>query len=173
MRAKHPALRLSLAGMVGILLFIAAFPPANGQPLSATLDGLRAMVALGATSLCPDHGGPVGGEPEKIRHMVTSSADFLDALVARTLAALDDGSPPHVDIVRRVEIPPHDLPWLRPLYDEAEFIIRNVIRYYGGWWTGRPSELKPAPRDAVAREVAALAGGARARGTRGADLRER
>jgi hypothetical protein len=25
--------------MVGILLFIAAFPPANGQPLSTTLDG--------------------------------------------------------------------------------------------------------------------------------------
>ena len=38
MRPKHPALRLSLAGMVGILLFSVTFPPANGQPLSATLD---------------------------------------------------------------------------------------------------------------------------------------
>ncbi len=53
-------------------------------------------------------------------------------------------------------------PGCEPLYDEAEFIIRNVIRYYGGWWTGRPSELKPSPRDAVAREFAAIAGGARA-----------
>jgi alkyl sulfatase BDS1-like metallo-beta-lactamase superfamily hydrolase len=46
------------------------------------------------------------------------------------------------------------------VYDEAEFIVRNVVRYYGGWWTGRPSELKPAPRTRVALEIAALAGGA-------------
>jgi len=123
---------------------------------------LRAMAALGATSLCPGHGGPVVGDAAKIRHMLESSAAFLEALVAHTLAALEAGSPPHVDIVRSVAIPPHDEPWLQPLYDEAEFIIRNVLRYYGGWWTGRPSELKPAPRSAVAREVAALAGSARA-----------
>jgi alkyl sulfatase BDS1-like metallo-beta-lactamase superfamily hydrolase len=40
--------------------------------------------------------------------------------------------------------------------------VRNIIRYYGGWWSGRPSELKPAPRDNVAQEIARLAGGAAA-----------
>lgn len=148
-------------------LFIWVMPNA-GNPQKAQrypwdwARALRAMAALGATSLCPGHGGPVVGDPEKIRQMLLSSAEFLDALVARTLAVLEDGSPPHVDVVRRVEIPPHDAAWLRPLYDEAEFIIRNVIRYYGGWWSGRPSELKPSPREAVAREFAAIAGGARA-----------
>ena len=50
-------------------------------------------------------------------------------------------------------------PWLQPIYDEAEFIVRNVIRFYGGWWSGRPSELKPAARASLAREMARLAGG--------------
>jgi glyoxylase-like metal-dependent hydrolase (beta-lactamase superfamily II) len=148
-------------------LFIWVMPNA-GNPQKAQrypwewARALRDMADLGATTLCPGHGGPVVGEPAKIRQMLTSSAVFLETLVARTLAVLEDGSPPHVDIVRRVEVPPHDEPWLQPLYDEAEFIIRNVIRYYGGWWTGRPSELKPSPRETVAREIAAIAGGARA-----------
>jgi len=66
-----------------------------------------------------------------------------------------------VDIVHRVRLPVREAPWLQPVYDEAEFIVRNVIRYFGGWWSGRPSELKPAPRSRVADEVVALAGGAR------------
>jgi alkyl sulfatase BDS1-like metallo-beta-lactamase superfamily hydrolase len=73
---------------------------------------------------------------------------------------MEDGSPPHVDIVRSVAPPQSASPWLQPVYDEAEFIVRNVIRYYGGWWSGRPSDLKPAPREEVAHEIARLAGGA-------------
>jgi alkyl sulfatase BDS1-like metallo-beta-lactamase superfamily hydrolase len=39
-------------------------------------------------------------------------------------------------------------------------LIRNIIRFYGGWWSGRPSELKPASRAPLAREIATLCGGA-------------
>jgi alkyl sulfatase BDS1-like metallo-beta-lactamase superfamily hydrolase len=49
---------------------------------------------------------------------------------------------------------------LQPVYDEGEFIIRNVMRFFGGWWSGRPSELKPAPRAELAGTLAELAGGA-------------
>jgi len=92
--------------------------------------------------------------------MLIETADYLDSIVEQTLAALADGSPPHVDIVHRVTPPPTESPWLQPVYDEAEFIVRNVIRYYGGWWSGRPSELKPAGRAELAAEIAALTGGA-------------
>ena len=51
-------------------------------------------------------------------------------------------------------------PYLQPVYDEPEFVVRNVWRLYGGWWDGDPSHLKPAPEDDVAAELAALAGGA-------------
>jgi glyoxylase-like metal-dependent hydrolase (beta-lactamase superfamily II) len=123
--------------------------------------GLRKMADVAPTSLCPGHGGPVVDDAPLIRRMLTETADFLEAIVERTLDALEEGSPPHVDIVHRVELPVSDSPWLQPVYDEAEFIIRNVIRYYGGWWSGRPSELKPAPRSVVALSVAQMAGGAR------------
>jgi alkyl sulfatase BDS1-like metallo-beta-lactamase superfamily hydrolase len=99
-------------------------------------------------------------DPTKVKRVVLESADYLDSIVRQTLAALNDGAPPHVDIVHRVKPPETASPWLRPVYDEAEFIVRNVIRFHGGWWSSRPSELKPAPRTALAREIAALSGGA-------------
>lgn len=124
--------------------------------------GLRAMAAKEPRSLCPGHGGPVIDDPAKIQRMLLETADFLDAIVERTLDAMNDGSPPHADIVHRVRLPTSDSPWLQNVYDDAEFIIRNVIRYYGGWWSGRPSELKPPRREALAKEIARLAGGAAA-----------
>ncbi len=124
--------------------------------------GLRLMAKLAPYALCPGHGGPVIGETGKIVRMLTETADFLDAIVGRTLAAMEAGSPPHVDIVTGVDLPKSDSPWLQPVYDDAEFIVRNVIRHYGGWWSGRPSELKPAPRAKLAAELAAAYGGAQA-----------
>jgi len=145
-------------------LFISVLPNA-GNPQKVQrypwdwADGLRAMAARRPATLCPGHGDPVVDDPDRIQTMLLESADFLDAIVDQTLEALNDGSPPHVDIVHRVEPPETDSPWLQPLYDEAEFIVRNVLRYYGGWWTGRPSELKPARRGSLAREIADLADG--------------
>src|ERR1700744_2714771 len=60
--------------------------------------GLRAMAACKPQALCPGHGGPVIGEAGKIARMLNETADFLDAVVSRTLAAMEAGSPPHVDI---------------------------------------------------------------------------
>ena len=66
--------------------------------------------------------------------------------------------------------------YLRPVYDDPEFVVRNIYRLYGGWWDGNPATLKPAPEADQAREVATLAGGAarlaeRARARRRGDLR--
>lgn len=124
--------------------------------------GLRAMAAKEPRSLAPGHGGPVVDDPALVQRILVETADYLDAIVERTVAVLEDGAPPHVDVVRRVEIPRTDAPWLQPVYDDGEFIVRNVIRHFGGWFSGRPSELKPAARADAARAVAAAAGGARA-----------
>lgn len=138
---------------------------------------LREMAAREPRSLAPGHGGPVVDDPEMVNQILTSTAELLEQISEQTIAALEDGSPPHVDIVHAVHIEVPDLPWLAPIYDDPEFLVRNVIRYFGGWWTGRPSELKPAPRAAVASEVANLAGGVEALITRmrevaaGGDLR--
>jgi glyoxylase-like metal-dependent hydrolase (beta-lactamase superfamily II) len=137
-------------------------------------DALRAMAALSPRSMCPGHGGPVIDDADLVLRILVETADYLDAIVERTLTALDAGGPPHVDIVREVELPATDSPWLQPVYDEGEFIVRNVVRFFGGWYSGRPSELKPPTRAALASEVVALAGGAAAlldRAEASADLR--
>ncbi len=123
---------------------------------------LREMAALEPKSLCPGHGGPVVQDAAKAARILTETADYLEAIVAATIKAMNQGAPPHVDIVRAVALPATTSPWLRAIYDEGEFIVRNIIRHYGGWWSGRPSELKPSPRADVAAEVARLAGGAAA-----------
>jgi glyoxylase-like metal-dependent hydrolase (beta-lactamase superfamily II) len=144
-------------------LFIYGVPNA-GNPQKAQrypwdwADGLRRMAAKEPRSIGPGHGGPVVNDPAKVKRMLLETADYLDTIVEQTIRALNSGSPPHVDIVHAVEVPTSDSPWLYPVYDEAEFIVRNVIRYYGGWWNGRPSDLKPAPREDVAREIASLVG---------------
>ena len=66
------------------------------------------------------------------------------------------------DIVATVKAPDHLLekPYLRPVYDEPEFVVRNLWRLYGGWYDGNPARLKPPTDAAIAAEVASLAGGA-------------
>lgn len=120
---------------------------------------LREMAALEPKILCPGHGGPVVNEPELIQRILLDTASFLESIVDQTLNIMEDGSPPHIDIIQRVKVPKTDVPWLQELHGCAEFVIRDVIRYYGGWYTGRPSELMPASRQAVATEIAQLAGG--------------
>ena len=120
---------------------------------------LRGMAGIGANNMCPGHGDAVVDDAAAVEERLLTTADFLDDIVEQTLAALNAGSPPHVDIVHEVETD-YDEPWLEQVYDEDEFIVRNLIRRYGGWWTGRPSELKPASRESVASEIAELADGA-------------
>jgi alkyl sulfatase BDS1-like metallo-beta-lactamase superfamily hydrolase len=64
-------------------------------------------------------------------------------------------------ILHNVKVPAHltSLPYLRPHYDETEFIVRNIWRLYGGWWDLDPANLKPAPKASLAREIAELSGG--------------
>ena len=145
-------------------LFIWAVPNA-GNPQKAQrypwkwAEALRTMAAKQPRTMCPGHGGPVVDDPKLIQRMLGDTASFLEQIVERTLACMEKGSPPQIDVLRSVEIPRSDAPWLKPIYDEGEFIIRTVMRFYGGWYSGRPSELKPVPRASLALEVVALAGG--------------
>ncbi len=67
-------------------------------------------------------------------------------------------------IIHAVSLPKETLekPYLKPIYDEPEFVVRNIWRQFGGWYDGNPSHLKPAPDAAIAVEIAMLAGGAEA-----------
>ncbi|GAA4717397.1 alkyl sulfatase dimerization domain-containing protein [Nocardioides conyzicola] len=122
--------------------------------------GLRTMAGLGAEIMLPGHGVPVMGA-DRIRQALTDSADLLDHLHDETVAMMNAGA--RLDeIVHAVRGPQHllDRPYLRPVYDEPEFVVRNVWRLYGGWWDGDPAHLKPSPAADLATEIASLSGGA-------------
>ena len=121
---------------------------------------LRTMAALDAEILAPGHGVPIVGA-DRVRLALSETAELLELLHDRTVEMMNTGARLE-DVLREVRAPARLLarPYLRPVYDEPEFIVRNIWRLYGGWWDGDPSRLKPAPREALARELAALAGGA-------------
>jgi glyoxylase-like metal-dependent hydrolase (beta-lactamase superfamily II) len=122
-------------------------------------DADEAMAGLGAEIMLPGHGDPIRGV-ERIRRGLHEQAEFLRAIVEQTLEGLNAGLR-HDQITRAIRVPDQlaDLEHLRPTYDRPEFIARNVIRKYGGWFDGYAADLLPAPGEAIGAEVVELAGG--------------
>jgi alkyl sulfatase BDS1-like metallo-beta-lactamase superfamily hydrolase len=120
---------------------------------------LREMATLKPVVLCPGHGVPIYGE-DRVESALTNTAAYLESLYRQTLDLLNQGARVY-DIIESVRPPEElaNLPYLQPIYDEPDFIVRNIIRHLGGWYSGVPSELKPAPRAAQAKEIVDLAGG--------------
>jgi alkyl sulfatase BDS1-like metallo-beta-lactamase superfamily hydrolase len=105
--------------------------------------------------------------------MLDDGATLLESLVGQTLALMNRGA--SLDEVLRGVTAPASLlakPWLRPRYDDPEFVVRAIWHLYGGWFGGDPAQLKPAPAAELATELAALAGGAGRLAVRAAALAE-
>src|SRR3984957_12531838 len=131
---------------------------------------LRRMLALEPEFLLPGHGLPVVGA-DRVAVALADTAELLESLVSQTLEVMNGGG--RLDeAIHAVAVPAAlaDRPFLQPVYDEPEFIVRTVWRQYGGWWDGNPATLKPAPERALAAEFASLAGGAQALAARALEL---
>ena len=110
--------------------------------------------------LCPGHGVPIIGV-DRVNEALNNTALLLESLHTQTVSLMNKGASLNT-IIHTVKAP-EDLfekPYLKPIYDEPEFIVRNIWRLYGGWYDGTPSHLKPAPEIVQAKEIANLAGGA-------------
>lgn len=122
-------------------------------------EAMRAMASKGAELFLPAHGLPIEGAA-RIKLVLTDVAEALEKLVRETVAMMNEGARLN-DIIHSVSISKEVLskPYLKPTYDEPEFVVRNIWRLYGGWYDGNPANLKPARDSVLAKEVAALAGG--------------
>ncbi|MHA7838538.1 MAG: alkyl sulfatase dimerization domain-containing protein [bacterium] len=123
---------------------------------------LRKMAGLRAESLFPGHGPPILGA-DRVERALGESAELLERICEQTLSMMNEGATLD-DVLHGVEIPEALLerPYLRPIYDDPLFIVRNLWRLYGGWYDGNPAHLKPSRAGALATALAGLAGGARA-----------
>ena len=119
---------------------------------------LREMMTFDAQWLFGAHGLPVRGG-ERIRRVLGDLAGALEHLVTETLAMMNAGEPLDA-ILHSVSVPEAmTTPWMLPVYDEPEYVVRNIWRQYGGWWDQDPASLKPSPRSVLGAEIATLVGG--------------
>jgi len=133
---------------------------------------LRAMASEQPELLLPGHGPPIVGA-DRVQQALGDTAAYLETLEAGAVAMMNEGAA--LDEIVSAVSPPFELlgrPYLLPIYDEPEFIVRNVWRLNGGWYNGQAAHLKPAPETDLGAEVANLAGGADALIARASELAE-
>jgi len=121
---------------------------------------LRSMLALEPEILLPGHGFPIIGK-DRVAQLLSETATYLESVYDQVLQWMNQGE--SLDTIVQQVKPPEELSkraFLQPIYDECEFLVRNIWRQFGGWYDGTPSHLKPAPEDEQAAEIARLSGGA-------------
>ena len=133
---------------------------------------LETMAALDAEWLFPGHGLVIHGR-DAVRTVLIETARYLRVIIDQVLARMNAGEAPE-DIVHAVEPDPElsTRPYLQANYDHPKFIVRNLLRLWGGWWNGNAADLLPATWHDQAAEIAGLAGGVEALVRRGRALLE-
>ncbi len=109
-------------------------------------------------TVIPGHGDPLQGDHalEVLQETARALRFLHDAVLERLNAAQWPDEIVDADI--RL---PDDLAsksYLQPIYGCPEFVVRDVLRSYAGWWGGSPAELIPARRADVARDLVEVAG---------------
>src|SRR5262245_14111850 len=135
-------------------------------------EALERMASLGAEWLFPGHGLVVQGKAA-VHTILTDTARYLRVIIDQVSARMNAGQTPE-EIFHAVEPDPElaTRPYLQGRYEHPKFIVRNLLRQWGGWWNGNAADLLPATWEAQAREIASLAGGVAAIITRGRTLLE-
>jgi len=134
------------------------------------VQALETMAGLGAEWLFPGHGLAIKGR-DAVRQVLTETAQYLRHIIDQVLPRLNAGDAPD-DIFHAVtsDAVLASRPYLLEQYDHPKFIVRNLIRRWGGWWNGNAADLFPATVARQASEIADLAGGIAALVARGRKL---
>lgn len=136
-------------------------------------NALEAMAGLEAEWLFPGHGLVVHGR-DAVQLVLTDTARYLRRIIDQVLERMNAGQTPE-EIFHGVEPDPElaTRPFLQANYDHPKFIVRNLLRLWGGWWNGNAADLLPATWQTQAAEIAGLAGGVAVLVERGRALLER
>lgn len=131
------------------------------KPQRYTLGWAQALEAIAAKKpriVIPGHGDPIRGD--YALEVLTETARALRFLHDAVIERMNAGQWPDEIVDAQIALP-EDLaskPYLQPIYGCAPFVVRDVLRFYAGWWGGNPAELIPARRADVARDLIEVAG---------------
>lgn len=121
-------------------------------------EALEAIAARRPRAVIPGHGDPLQGD--YALEVLTETARALRFLHDAVIERLNAGQWPDEVVDAGIRLP-DDLAakrYLQPIYGCAPFVVRDVLRFYAGWWGGNPAELIPAERGDVARDLVSAAG---------------
>ncbi|MBY0278084.1 MBL fold metallo-hydrolase [Candidatus Binatia bacterium] len=119
---------------------------------------LEAIARKKPRAVVPGHGDPLEGA--YALEVLTETARAMRFLHDAVIDRLNAGMWPD-DVVDSGIALPDDLSkkrYLQPIYGCVPFVVRDVLRFYAGWWGGNPAEIIPARRTDVARDVVSTAG---------------
>src|SRR5262249_26752714 len=125
------------------------------------MSALERMATLGAEWLSPGHGYAIHAR-EAVHAVLMNTARYLQIIIDQVLTRMNAGQAPE-EIFHAVDADPDlsRLPCLLPRHDHPKFIVRNLLRQWGGWWNGNAADLLPATWEMQAREIVSLAGASR------------
>lgn len=148
------------AAMVGDLVINSM--PNTGNPNKQqryTLGWAEALESIRAKDplhLLPGHGPPISGDLaiELLENTAKALRFLHDAVVER----LNAGKWPDDVVDEDIRLPKEldEKEYLAPIYGCTEFIIRDVLRQYAGWWGGDPSMLIPVSRQTRSADLLSL-----------------
>lgn len=120
---------------------------------------LRDMAGAKPELVLPMHGAAMTS-PAEAQDKLLAAADMLDSAVTQVVEGLNAGKRPD-EIVASVKLPER----LQGRADMVETYVRfkniasMVLKEYGGWWNGIPSDWDPAPRPVFSNELIEMSGG--------------
>lgn len=120
---------------------------------------LRKMIKLQPAVLLPGHGPAVTGF-ERVSQILGDAATAMEHLVGETVRLMNQGAGLN-EIIHTVRAPAVLLakPYLLPVYDDPEFIVRGIWHLYAGWYDANPAHLKPSTDIEFAGEIVDAVGG--------------
>jgi uncharacterized sulfatase len=137
--------------------------PNVGTPLRSLRDPVRwahtleRLAALKPEIVVMEFGPPLEGE-ETIQRILLETASALRWLRREVIHRVNRGMGV-IEILHDLDYPDElfDVPWMKPLYGSADYIVRDIFRAETGWWARNPTDLHPAhPDDAGSAVLSAL-----------------
>jgi uncharacterized sulfatase len=133
--------------------------PNVGTPLRSLRDPVRwadtldRLAALQPEIVVMEFGPSLEGH-EKIQEILLGTAAALRWLRTEVVNRINRGMGV-VEILHDLDYPPDlfRVPWMKPIYGCADYIVRDIFRGETGWWDRNPTHLHPAHPDAAGAAV--------------------